>query len=500
MRLLCDGSFYRFDASTRCFVRHDALLIDGDGTIRSLEPLESGGGVKRVKMNGACVLPAFSDCHVHLTDVGYFLGSRDLSRARGYEAFADAVARVPNEAGVVFAGQYDESSWSDGREADARPLERFHPGARAMLVRVDGHSSLVNRATLQWLALDSKTEGIELDAGGAPTGRLTLAANWAAQATFQSELPLAQRRDAERRAVSLALSRGALHLHAQLYGFERERYRNEVDALRALPAKIYPKVCEPDPRLALELDLPFVGGDVFLDGSLGSRTAAQFEPYCDGDGRGSLRYDEPRVEAFFAEAETLGIAAGVHAIGDEAIDQCVRVWNRLLGGRPSPRGTRHFIEHFECARPEHIAACARMGIYLSMQPQFDALWGGEGAMYEARLGRDRMRTMNALGSVVRSGAILCGGDDAPVCPLDPLAGMQACLDHHEASERLSSHEALAAYTVNAARLVYAERRTGNLEAGLAADLVVLDRDPFVSGFQRCEVLQTWRDGEVAYAK
>jgi predicted amidohydrolase YtcJ len=497
-RLLDNGRFYRFDVRTRKFEPHDALLIGDDGRVLSLD-VHEGPDTERVDMQGTTILPAFADCHVHLTDVGYFLGERDLSGTRSYAEFCDAVARIPEEDGVVFAGQYDESNWNDRREADARPLDRLHPGSRAMLVRVDGHSSLVNRATLEWLALDANAQGLERDADGHPTGRLSLAANWAAQKRFQNEMPLRQRREAECRAVALAVSRGALHLHAQLYGFPRDRYREEIDALAALQAKIYPKVCEPDPRLARELGLPFVGGDIFLDGSLGSRTAAQSERYADGDGCGALRFGDDEVVAFFTEAERLGVAAGVHAIGDAAIDQCVRAWERVLGGRPSRHGSRHFIEHFECARPEHIGACARMGIALSMQPQFDAQWGGTGAMYEARLGTKRMRSMNALASVVRSGALLCGGDDAPVCPLDPLGGMQACLDHHEPSERLVADEALAAYTVNAAYLAYAERETGNLDPGLCADLAVLDGDPFEMGFGACRVVQTWRDGAIVYS-
>lgn len=497
MQLLDRARFYRFDASIRRFVRHDAMLVD-DGRIASMDSRDAGGGIARVKMHGATVLPAFADCHVHLTDTGYFLGPRDLSGVRGYDEFVHAVEHVPNEDGVVFAGQYDESHWPDERSADARALERFHPDARAMLVRVDGHSSLVNRKTLAWLELDAQAEGVEHDATGLPTGKLTLAANWAAQRRFQNEMPLRRRRDAERRGVDLALSRGALHLHAQLYGFPRSQYSHEIEWLRSLPAKIYPKVCEREPQLALELGLPYVGGDVFLDGSLGSRTAAQSLPYCDGAGAGSLRLSDADVEAYFAAAEALSISAGVHAIGDEAIDQCIRAWDRVLGGRPSQRGMRHFIEHFECARPEHIEACARLGIYLSMQPQFDELWGGEGGMYEARLGTGRMRSMNALASVVRSGAVFCGGDDAPVCELDPLRGMQACLDHHQPSERLNAHEALAAYTINAAKLAYAESETGNLEPGLSADFVVLDRDPFEVGFSSCRVMQTWRNGRIVY--
>ena len=79
-----------------------------------------------VDLGGATVLPAFADCHVHVTDTGYFLGARDLAGARSYDEFAAAVARVPSDGGCVLAGQYDESTWRDGAEADVRPLERFH--------------------------------------------------------------------------------------------------------------------------------------------------------------------------------------------------------------------------------------------------------------------------------------------------------------------------------------------------------------------------------------
>jgi hypothetical protein len=197
----------------------------------------------------------------------------------------------------------------------------------------------------------------------------------------------------------------------------------------------------------------------------------------------------------------MGISAGVHAIGDRAIEQCIATWERVLGGKPSARGSRHFIEHFEIARPEHIEACARMGIYLSMQPQFDELWGGAGRMYEDRLGESRMRSMNALGRAQRAGAILCGGDDSPVCALDPLAGMQACVDHHESSERLTADEALTMYTYNGALFGHVEDETGRLAPGLAADFVVLDRDPLAgAAFKDCRVMETWGDGERLFAE
>jgi predicted amidohydrolase YtcJ len=493
MKLLKNARVYRYDPSLRTYSRRDALLLDGS-RIRTLDAAQVGGGVETLDLNGATVLPAFADCHVHLTDTGYFLGERFLGNVRSYAEFADAVARIPNGE-LVFAGQYDESTWGDGRAADAAPLERHFPDSTAMLVRVDGHSCIVNRKTFASLKLPAETPGIERNESGEPTGKLFVDANWKAQARFMDRMPLAVRREADRRATELAVSRGYLHLHVQFVGLRREEYSQEISALRDLPkAKWYPKICEPDASLAQDLGLAYIGGDVFLDGSIGSCTAAVAEPFSNGS-TGKLNYSDDQLYVYFANAEALGISAGVHAIGDRAIEQCIATWERVLGGKPSARGTRHFIEHFEIAKQEHIDACARMGIYLSVQPQFDLLWGGEGRMYDERLGTERMRTMNALARAERAGAVLCGGDDSPVCNLSALEGMQSAVDHHEPSERLTPEQALTMYTYNAARLAHVERETGILDTGFAADFVVLDRDPLAgAAFTDCTVLETWCDG------
>jgi predicted amidohydrolase YtcJ len=205
-------------------------------------------------------------------------------------------------------------------------------------------------------------------------------------------------------------------------------------------------------------------------------------------------HDDAEVERYFAEAERLGISAGVHAIGDRAIEQCIAAWEKVLHRRPSSRN-RHFIEHFELATPEQIARAARLGLFLSMQPQFDATWGAPGGMYEMRLGAERARAMNALRSAKRAGAALAGGDDSPVCRLSPLSGMRAALAHHNPNERLSVEEALLMYTYDAARFGHAETHTGRLVPGYAADFVLLDGDPIArETFEGVCVLETWRDG------
>ena len=488
---------YALDRAARSYRQRDGFVVDG-GRFASLDSASAGAGVEIVDLAGAIVVPAFADCHLHLTDTGYTVGARNLADVADAAAFGDRVARLPDEP-FVYASNYDDAAWPDGT-ADARVLEREFPDRLAMLVRIDGHSSLVNRHTLAELGVES-LDGIECGDDGAPTGRLFLEANWTAQERFLERIPSEARRAADRRAHALALSNGAVQLHVQLVGLgSHDAYAAAVADLQWIgPAKWHPKICERDPALAASLGLPYVGGDVFLDGSLGSGTAALHAPYADRSGNGKLTFGDAEIVEFFSDAERRGISAGVHAIGDRAIEQCLAAWDEVLDGKPSPRN-RHFIEHFEVASTEQIARAARLGLYLSMQPQFDASWGAPGGMYERRLGAERARGMNALGSALRAGAAVCGGDDSPVCALSPLRGMAAACEHHNPSERLTPLEALTMYTYDAARLGHAENTTGAIAPGYAADFAVLDRDPFDgASFAETRVLETWLDGERVFA-
>ncbi|MBV8749183.1 MAG: amidohydrolase family protein, partial [Candidatus Eremiobacteraeota bacterium] len=245
-------------------------MVVADGRVASLRPEDAGAGVAEIDLGGRAVYPAFADCHVHLTDTGLFLGPHHLADVRDAAEYARRIAALPR-GGFVLAANYDESAWSDGGVATAAPLDANFPDAIAMAVRVDGHSCVLNRKALAFVDLPSETPGIERDAGGVPTGRLLLDANWRAQAKVLAALPTAMKRTADVRATELALRHGALHLHVQLVGLgAREAYVHEIGALReAGAAKWHPKICERDPALAKELGLPYVGGDVFLDGSIG---------------------------------------------------------------------------------------------------------------------------------------------------------------------------------------------------------------------------------------
>jgi predicted amidohydrolase YtcJ len=478
---LDNGRVYRYDGESRRFVRERSVLIDDDRVLGyGIDP--AGLTVRRIDLDGATVVPGFTDAHVHLAQTGATTGPRSLAHVTTYDRYSATIAQVPEEFGVVYAGGYDDARWSDGKIADSAPLEREHADALAMVVRVDGHSSIVNSKTLRWLDLPPEIEGVERGDDGAPTGRLFLAANWNAQSTFAAQMPEQAQRAYERSAAELARSRGITSLHAQLLGRTRDQYAADVHFLRTLPVRVHPKICETDASIAAELGLPYVGGDVFLDGSIGSCTAALSQPYCGERGDGALRFSDEEVVAYLEGAEARGISAGVHAIGDRAIDQFIRAAQRVLGGKPSPRGTHHFIEHFEMPHHEHIGACASMQLHLSMQPQFQATWGGMGGMYDDRLGLARRERMNPLRAILEAGALVCGGSDAPVCALDPLAGMHAACTAQEPEQCLRPHEALALYTVNADAFGDTAHPT---------DVVVLDRDPLDgAAFSDCSVLHT----------
>src|SRR5579864_5666569 len=128
MKVLTNARVYRYDPASRAYSVSDGMILDGP-RIADVESSRAGGGVETIDLDGATVLPAFADCHVHLTDTGYFLGARNLNGVRSYEEFSQAVARLPR-ADAVLAGQYDESTWRDGGVADARALDHAFSDTR----------------------------------------------------------------------------------------------------------------------------------------------------------------------------------------------------------------------------------------------------------------------------------------------------------------------------------------------------------------------------------
>ncbi|HYH28483.1 MAG TPA: amidohydrolase family protein, partial [Actinomycetota bacterium] len=168
-------------------------------------------------------------------------------------------------------------------------------------------------------------------------------------------------------------------------------------------------------------------------------------------------------------------------IGDAAIEQALRVWERVYlsldsRNRRHFRARRHRLEHFEMSSPERVERAGALGLAISIQPAFDSTWGHPGGMYEQRLG-PRAAGMNAFRTMLDRGLEVGAGSDSPVTELDPMLGIWALEHHHDPVQAMDRATAIRLYTVGAARLAHQEKR-GRLEPGASADLASFEQDPY----------------------
>lgn len=454
-----------------------ALLLDGDRIAwRGDADGERPHADRIVDLGAAWITPAFVDAHVHATATGLALQGVDLGGAESAAACLDRVRRHAADARtapVIMGIRWDEFEWPEGRPPTAGSLTEAAGGRMIVLVRVDGHSCIVDERTLASLPL-AELEGVDRDETGAPTGWLREAASEAALAVARAQIPKAQLRDARQKtcARAAALGIGSLHEmgHPGLSGLDDAH----AWASEAWPVEVITWWAAMDPEPGLR-----PGGDLFLDGSIGTGTAATVQPYRYGatTTRGVLRYPDEAVAEFFVACTRAGVGAGVHAIGDRAIEQAVAAIEAAatVAGVDAVRACRHRIEHVELPWTEHVRRMARLGVVASMQPAFDAAWGGDHGLYAARFGPQAARDSNPFAWFARAGVHLAFGSDSTVTPLDPWGAVVAA-QRHLGGWGLTREAALRAHTVGG-RYAAAQDDVGPLRPGFRADLAVWSDDP-----------------------
>lgn len=451
-------------------------------------------------------LPGMIDAHYHLTNTGIYRLGLDLRDCRSVvellEALTKYLSRSPGS--WIVGGNFDPGRSIDGRMPTGAELDRLAKDRVLMVSRTDGHSCVLNLRAWEAVNLEPGTPGIEFDAEGRPTGILSGAANYEARRRYFSNLPYGEIRKAQIAGCEAALERGITTIH-EMGGASSNDFDVLMQWMPEYPLNIRPYLATSDIGRILEAGLECIGGDWFLDGSIGSRTAAFGDPYHDGGGTGTLYHDDEEVTNFFVEASRAGLQAGVHAIGDSAISQAIRCMEEAfirLGpeGAVGARALRHRIEHFECCTVEQIERAVGMGMVASVQPAFDRYWGGPDGMYAKRLG-PRAAGMNPFSEMVRRGMTVAGGSDSPVTPPNPWLGVASAAGHHRAQFALGVEEALRLFTIWAAAAGKQERERGSLEVGKWADVCIVPRDPRdlpPEEIERLEVIETWVDGEVMF--
>jgi len=432
-------------------------------------------------LSGGVLLPALHDAHVHLLSTGLMQTTPDLGAASGmdevFSILADAARAF--EGDLLRAHSFDPDLLPDGRYPTGAELDAISSETAIFVRRRDGHSSIVNARAAELLAVDPSTPGVDRSEGG-PTGVLRGEAHTLAATRSGEMLTDAERRGAFRAAARLAASRGVGVVHSLVGAADPGDRDRDVEVLLGVEDElcvdvvVYPQMVDVD--YVVGLGLPRIGGCILLDGSFSSGTAALDEPYADGGGLGNLYFEDDELTGFMRSAHEKGLQVAVHALGERAISQAVRCYDEACGG--DAHGARHRIEHCELPTPEHMADMRRIGLSACVQPTFEHLWGGEGGMYERRLGSSRAARSNPFRTMLASGIRLAGGSDSYVTPLDSLLGIHSAVNRPNESERLEVYDAVSLFTKGAAWFSFDENRRGVLEPGSEASFVALDADPF----------------------
>ncbi|MFG3170734.1 amidohydrolase [Streptomyces sp. NPDC048200] len=426
-----------------------------------------------VDLEGALVTPAFTDAHVHTTATGLALTGLDLSDAPSLDA---ALARVREFAAarpadrVLLGHGWDAARWPGGRPPTRAELDEAAGGRPLYLSRIDVHSAVATTALLDLVG------GVTASTGHTPDGPLTGDAHHAVRAAALGAIGGVQRAEAQRAALAHAASLGIGSVH-ECGGPEISSEDDFTGLLRLAAEEPGPRVvgywAERDVDKVRALGAAGAAGDLFVDGSLGSHTACLHQPYLDGNHTGVAHLDTDAVAAHVVACTEAGLQAGFHAIGDAAVASVVDGVRAAAEkvGLARVRAARHRVEHAEMLTPETVVGFAELGLTASVQPAFDALWGGEDGMYAQRLGAERARTLNPFASLLRAGVPLAFGSDSPVTPLDPWGTVRAAAFHRTPEHRVSVRAAFTAHTRGGWRAVGRDD-AGVLVPGAPADYAV----------------------------
>lgn len=458
-----------------------------------------GPDTRVVDAAGGLVAPGFIDSHVHFLTGGHRLSSVQLRDAATPEEFAGRIADYAATVSTgtwITGGDWDHENWG-GELPRAEWIDSVTADHPVFVNRLDGHMALANGAAMRAAGVDAGTADVDggeivRDAEGRPTGVFkdnAMDLIYAAVPDVSDEL--------DDRALDAAMAyvaeRGVTSVH-HMGGFgELEVFRRAEEDDRLITRIMACTPLSAWDRLATEVDASGRGDawlgigclKGFVDGSLGSHTAAFFEPYTDAPAdSGFFVNTESDLHAWTAAADSAGLQVAIHAIGDRAISTLLDIYQRVEA-EAGPRDRRFRIEHAQHVHPDDFERFADLGVVASMQP-YHAIDDGRWA--ERVIGPERAETTYAFRTFLDHGVTLAFGSDWFVAPPTPLEGLYAAVTrrtldgaHPEgwvSSQKISLDEALRAYTRGGAYASFEEDAKGTLEVGRLADLAVVDRDLF----------------------
>lgn len=530
-RLFYNGHFYTGPgyAASVLWAQGGRIRALGGPELLAAAPPE----LPRTDLGGGWALPGFNDSHLHLLDVGRGLASVDLFGASGpadiaarCAAFVRAHAVPPGQA--VYGNGWNQDLFAGPHTLPTRAdLDAAVPDHPLLLDRVCGHIMLCNTAALRAAGITSQTPdppggGIDRGPGGEPNGLLRDNAVALVRPLLPAETPAAC---AGRWRAALA--------HAAAHGLTSVqtcdvRSRDwptvlaaleELDAQDALPLRLTLQCAMDTPEdLQALWDAGYRPGahgkrwkigplKLFLDGSLGARTAWLRGGYADAPGaHGLCCLPMAEALALARKADAAGMQVVAHAIGDGAMEEMLDIIETLNAPRGGANPLRHGVVHCQVTAPGQWDRLAALGAGALVQPIF---LDYDHTIVTARCGAALAGTSYAFGDAVRRGLPVSYGTDAPVESLDPLRNLYAAVTRRPLSggapwqpqQAVTRAQALFCYTQGSAWQEFAEAEKGRLAPGFLADFTVLDRDYFTvpeADIPRLRVQATVTGGQVVY--
>ncbi|CAM4246923.1 amidohydrolase [Zobellia nedashkovskayae] len=500
----------------------EAMAIKGDsvlavGSFKDLEKFK-GDSTEILDVHGKFITPGFIDAHVHLLMGGNSLLNVQLRDTKTKQEFIDRIAsfakKIKPDQWVV-EGNWDHTLWG-GELPKKEWIDEYTKDNPVAIYRMDGHMILANSAALKIAGIDKNTPDVEngeivKDSEGNPTGILKSKAMY----LVLNKIPVlsnSEKEDAINAAQDYLLSQGVTTIHDvdSLGGFEvaQEMYTNKKLKVRmytADPLYKWASVSKTD-RSEKWLKNGLLKG--FVDGSLGSHTAAFNDPYSDKlDDRGLFIVNEDSLFSQILNADNEDLQVTVHAIGDRANNGLLNIYERVIE-KNGTKDRRLRIEHAQHLTTEDIKRFSKLNIIASVQP-YHAIDDGRWA--EELIGPERIKTTYAFKSLLDANTTLVFGSDWPVAPASPLYGMYAAvtrqtLDNKNPEgwvpeQKINIEQALTAYTKNGAYSSFDENIKGTLEPGKLADFVILNENLTTikpEKLKDVKVLQTYVGGKQVF--
>ena len=481
-------------------------------------------GAKDIDLKGAAAYPGFVDAHAHLSGIGFREMTLNLEGVASIEALIaqlKAWAAANPGTDVVVGRGWIETHWPEKRFPTRADLDRAVPDRPVVLTRADGHALVANSAMLALAGVARNTaapEGGQIlkDASGEPTGMLIDNAMGLVRSKVPSPGAAAQA-EAVRRGAQVYAARGWTGLHNMGASPREVADQAALAAKGELPVRI-DNYMSGGADAAVLKDGPSQdptglvrvrGVKMFMDGALGSRGAALLAPYADAEGTGLIVTPREAIDRALAAGRASGAQIAIHAIGDRGNRIVLDAYQQAFAGDPAAlKAARWRVEHAQILAPEDLPRFAGLGVIASMQPSHAI---GDLYFAPARLGPERLKGAYAWESLLKTGAVVAGGSDAPVEKGDPLVEFYAAAYRHDLKgfagpdwgldEAVTRAQALAMLTSGPAYAAFHENDLGQLAVGRPADISVFSVDLMTAPFAdiaKAHAVMTIVGGKVVY--